>query len=80
MTGVDLRTIQELMGHKTISMTCRYAHLAPSHKLATVERLSEGATPSGNPNPPNTATGIIFDAGIAIHRGAVSSVQCVVMS
>jgi len=39
MAGVDLRTVQELMGHKTIAMTCRYAHLAPSHKLAAVERL-----------------------------------------
>ena len=27
MAGVDLGTIQELMGHKTIAMTCRYAHL-----------------------------------------------------
>ena len=40
MAGVDLRTVQELLGHKTISMTCRYAHLAPSHKLAAVERLA----------------------------------------
>ena len=39
MNGVDLRTVQELMGHKTISMTCRYAHLATSHKLSAVERL-----------------------------------------
>ena len=31
------------MGHKTISMTCRYAHLAPSHNLAAVERLTESA-------------------------------------
>jgi site-specific recombinase XerD len=42
MAGVDLRTIQELMGHKTIGMTCRYAHLAPSHQLAAVERLTSG--------------------------------------
>jgi len=41
MNGVDLRTVQELMGHKTISMTCRYAHLGASHKLAAVERLVE---------------------------------------
>jgi integrase len=40
MAGVDLRTVQELMGHKTIAMTCRYAHMAPSHKLAAVERLT----------------------------------------
>jgi site-specific recombinase XerD len=39
MVGVDLRTVQELMGHKTIQMTCRYAHLAPAHQLAAVERL-----------------------------------------
>ena len=39
MEGVDLRTVQELMGHKTIQMTCRYAHLAPAHQLAAVERL-----------------------------------------
>jgi site-specific recombinase XerC len=29
MAGVDLRTVQELMGLKTIQMTVRYAHLAP---------------------------------------------------
>lgn len=39
MAGVDLRTIQELMGHKTIQMTCRYAHLSPQHQLAAVEKL-----------------------------------------
>ncbi len=28
MAGVDLRTVQELMGHKTVAMTIRYSHLA----------------------------------------------------
>ena len=41
MAGVDLGTIQELMGHKTIQMTCRYAHLAPTYQLAAVERLTD---------------------------------------
>jgi len=27
-------------GHRTIQMTMRYAHLAPAHKLAAVERLA----------------------------------------
>ena len=40
MAGVDLRTVAELMGHKTIQMTMRYAHLAPAHKQAAVEKLA----------------------------------------
>jgi site-specific recombinase XerD len=39
MAGVDLRTTQELAGHKDISMTVRYAHLSPDHKLDAIDRL-----------------------------------------
>ena len=39
MLGVDLKTVQELMGHKTIEMTLRYAHLSPAHKRSAVESL-----------------------------------------
>jgi hypothetical protein len=39
MAGVDIRTVQELLGHKTIAMTVRYSHLAPKHTLAAVEKL-----------------------------------------
>jgi integrase len=38
MAGVGLRTVAELIGHKTIQMTMRYAHLAPAHKLAAIKR------------------------------------------
>jgi site-specific recombinase XerC len=38
---VDLRTVQELAGHKDIKMTVRYAHLAPAHKLAAVDKLAK---------------------------------------
>jgi len=40
MAGENLRTVQELTGHKTINMTCRYAHLAPAQHLAAVEKLA----------------------------------------
>jgi len=40
MAGVDLRTVQELMGHKTITMTLRYAHLSPAHQLDAVQKLN----------------------------------------
>jgi len=39
MSGVDLKTVQELLGHADLTMTLRYAHLAPSHKAAAVERI-----------------------------------------
>jgi hypothetical protein len=48
MAGVNLRTVQELMGHKSIVTTMRYAHLAPQHQADAVERLvlpaPEGST------------------------------------
>jgi len=43
MAGVDLRTVQALMGHKTIQMTMRYSHLAPENLKGAVEKLDFGA-------------------------------------
>jgi integrase len=39
MAGVDITTIKELLGHKTLTMTLRYAHLAPAHKTKAVDLL-----------------------------------------
>ena len=39
MASVDLNTVRELLGHSDIKMTLRYAHLAPEHKAAAVEKL-----------------------------------------
>ena len=39
MAGVDLMTVKELLGHKTIEMTLRYSHLAPDHKMRAVNIL-----------------------------------------
>jgi len=36
MAGVDITTVKELLGHKTLTMTMRYAHLAPSHKVSCI--------------------------------------------
>lgn len=49
MAGVDLRTVQELMGHKTQAMTLCYSHLSPEHQLDAVQRL--------NAKPTDTTTG-----------------------
>lgn len=39
MAGVDLVTVQSLLGHSDIRMTMRYAHLAPEHRAAAVAKL-----------------------------------------
>ena len=39
MSGVDLNTVRELMGHKDMTMTLRYSHLAQSHKQRAVDLL-----------------------------------------
>lgn len=56
MSGVDLRTVQQLMGHKTIQMTVRYAHLAPEHQLAAVEKLCSAEAPLVGPTDTRTDT------------------------
>ncbi|MGH9716435.1 MAG: tyrosine-type recombinase/integrase [Candidatus Acidiferrales bacterium] len=40
MLGVPIPTIQKLAGHRSVQTTMRYAHLAPEHEKAEVERLS----------------------------------------
>ena len=55
MAGVDIRTVQELLGHKTIGMTVRYSHLAPKHTLTAVERLD---VPTEAPTDTTTDTGV----------------------
>ena len=46
MAGVDIRTVQELMGHSTITMTMRYTHLSPTHLRAAVNKASLGTLAS----------------------------------
>ena len=41
MAGVDLVTLRELMGHSSITITQRYCHPTPQHKVAAVAKLVE---------------------------------------
>ena len=39
MSGVDLPTVQKLMGHSDIQTSMIYSHLAPDHLADAVEKL-----------------------------------------
>ena len=60
MKGVDLPTLQEIMSHKTIAMTLRYAPLSQPHRLDAVQRLNRprtGTTTGTTPSTKRASTG-----------------------
>ena len=40
MSGVDIRTLADIMGHRTLQMVQRYTHLLHDHKLKAVDRIN----------------------------------------
>jgi integrase len=55
MRGASLKEVQELLGHKTTTMTLRYAHLSQDHKKAAVNLLN-GLTCYIKPDVSQTVT------------------------
>src|SRR5439155_2862765 len=60
MAGGDLYILKEILGHKFITMTQRYAHLSPTYKIKAIDRMNTlwaGATPQAStPNVPPEAS------------------------
>ena len=52
MRGVPLNTVQALLGHSTIVMTMRYAHVAPSTMRTAIELLNPRRCTTGNSGQP----------------------------
>ncbi len=48
MAGVDITTVSRLLGHKSLKMTLRYSHLAPSHIAKAVDVLDSAINGRNN--------------------------------
>jgi len=61
MAGVDLRSVQELGGWRTLVLVSRCAHMSPEHLKAAVERLvtTRGRADTRSP----TELGLNLDLG-----------------
>jgi site-specific recombinase XerD len=46
--GVPLAEVRDLLGHSTVTMTERHAHLAPENLRAAVHRLEAGVSRFGH--------------------------------
>ncbi|MHB8155594.1 MAG: tyrosine-type recombinase/integrase [Candidatus Omnitrophota bacterium] len=56
MAGVDLASLTEIAGHKSVKMTIRYSHPSPDHKLQVVGILDREMGTRWAPSISNTPT------------------------
>src|SRR5438876_1350405 len=60
MAGGDIYILKEILGHKSITNSQRYAHLSPSYKIKAIDRMNTlwaGAEPQAStPNVPPEAS------------------------
>ena len=78
MSGVDLNTVRELMGHKSLEMTLRYSHLSQDHKKRAVDilgsRMDAIWTPSHNEQKvAQKSDSVTIDKSLSSDIGAHSS-------
>ena len=79
MAGVDIRSVQELMGHSTIIMTMRYAHLSPSHLRTAVNKASLGVIAIKTGSATGSKTGSNTNEVIRDERRGIAEVPKISM-
>jgi len=72
MQGIDLKTVQQVMGHKEIETTMRYSHLSPEYVQEAIARLDKVWTPYGHQSKREPSS--IFNKSLSVKGCARSSV------
>jgi integrase len=54
MAGASLKAVQEQLGHKTLAMTMRYAHLAPGHQQEAINLIGTRVVKAGSTQKANS--------------------------
>ena len=70
MNGVTVAAVSELLGHKSLSMTMRYAHLSPKHMTAAVKVLDGQKSTSLDNHLTIEGSEGRNEAGIVVRLGA----------
>src|SRR5947207_5189511 len=71
MAGGDLYILKEILGHKSITMTTRYAHLSPTYKIKAIDRMNTvwaGAQPQPSTSEMLPESSSVTAASQALHQ------------
>ena len=60
-SGRSIREVQEILGHKTMAMTQRYAHLGPKHLRTAISALDGILTADGRKVDTRTSSAPIVE-------------------
>src|SRR5437667_10789190 len=78
LAGGDLYILKEILGHKSITMTQRYAHLSPSYKIKAIDRMNTlwaGATPQASASEVLPENSSVTPASHAAYKGTLALAQ-----
>ncbi|MBU0881350.1 MAG: site-specific integrase [Candidatus Omnitrophica bacterium] len=75
MAGVDIKTVQELLRHKSIEMTMRYAHLSPDHKKKAVDILGQRISTNIAQTPIAEEAGTIEDLANSLKQAELAALS-----